>query len=593
MEENVANWGTTEASKNYVQSASNRVKDMLGLKPDENSPEATKAVQQAQETKTDIQSQVAQTKEDVQNSVYANPTTESQEVVAGTTNAKLDNLENKKIPSDLNTLVQGSGLETRLGVETMKGIDQLMDMYVNSTLGDVLQPRLRDQFRATMELVLMKKFSWAHGGKESENTSKTSSEAKKPTSLMSWLFEKLGKVSWKAGDLKDKIQGPLSTLQTSLNPLFEKLGVASVVNDTLKIIWNLTTILQTAKNNELIDKDGNLNASKMPGTSRETSMFADSRKLSSYLIDNPDFKEKTLDSALDLNTVFMPFFQLDGPSTDTLALATEINKTLKDTDIATIQKATKDGTVLLNKALATGNELKKSGIWALYDECKDSIRKMFPMVGVFLDFLFGTGSDNLITTDNIIEADAENLTPDENQKEWEKFEPEDEKEIDDIHTGKKWYETTNPDAIQAELDKVRGVPFDAKQVNKSAQKYNVPVSYLLAFMRNDSSYGTDGSSAINNHNPGNVGNTDDGKNKYFATRQDGIDGCASNIRKRINAYQKLCGEDAFPTMKELATGVVSQDTKKGKKFYGVYMTSKQGQNTVVKIEDKIDDKLAA
>ncbi len=62
---------------------------------------------------------------------------------------------------------------------------------------------------------------------------------------------------------------------------------------------------------------------------------------------------------------------------------------------------------------------------------------MFPMVGVFLDFLFGTGSDNLITTDNIIEADAENLTPDENQKEWEKFEPEDEKEIDDIHTGKK------------------------------------------------------------------------------------------------------------------------------------------------------------
>ncbi len=100
----------------------------------------------------------------------------------------------------------------------------------------------------------------------------------------------------------------------------------------------------------------------MPGTSRETSMFADSRKLSSYLIDNPDFKEKTLDSALDLNTVFMPFFQLDGPSTDTLALATEINKTLKDTDIATIQKATKDGTVLLNKALATGNELKKSGI---------------------------------------------------------------------------------------------------------------------------------------------------------------------------------------------------------------------------------------
>ena len=126
------------------------------------------------------------------------------------------------------------------------------------------------------------------------------------------------------------------------------------------------------------------------------------------------------------------------------------------------------------------------------------------------------------------------------------------------------------------------MPFDAKQVNKSAQKYNVPVSYLLAFMRNDSSYGTDGSRAINNHNPGNVGNTDDGKNKYFATRQDGIDG-----------YQKLCGEDAFPTMKELTTGVVSQDTKKGKKFYGVYMTSKQGQNTVVKIEDKIDDKLAA
>jgi len=72
-----------------------------------------------------------------------------------------------------------------------------------------------------------------------------------------------------------------------------------------------------------------------------------------------------------------------------------------------------------------------------------------------------------------------------------------------------------------------------------------------------------------------------------------IDACASNIRKRINAYQKICGEDTFPTMKELATGVVSQDNKKGQKFYGVYMTSKQGQSTVVKMEDQIGNKLTA
>ncbi len=391
----------------------------------------------------------------------------------------------------------------------------------------------------------------------------------------------------------NKIQGPISTLQTSLNPLFEKLGVASVVTDTLKIVGNLTTILQTAKTKELIDKDGKLNPAKLPGASRENSLFTDSRKLSAYLLANPDFQAQTLDSTLDLNTHFMPFFNNQATSTDTLALASQINESLKDTDITTIQKASKDGTLLFQKALATGNELKKSGIGALYEECKDSIKKMFPVVGVFLDFLFGTGSDNLISADYIIPTDAISTEETQDQEHWEKFDPEDESEIDDIQKGKKGYETTNLATIQAELDKVRGVPFDAEMVNNSAQKYNIPVSFLLAFMRNDSSYGTDGRRAIDNHNPGNVGNTDDGKNKYFSSWQEGIDACASNIRKRINAYQKICGEDTFPTMKELATGIVSQDNKKGQKFYGVYMTSKQGQSTVVKMEDQIGNKLTA
>ena len=89
-------------------------------------------------------------------------------------------------------LLAGSGLDTRLGVETMKNIDGLMDMYVNTTLGDILQPRLRNQFRATMELVLMQKFSAAHGGKETETPDSTTE--KKPQSLFSSMLGKLNKI---------------------------------------------------------------------------------------------------------------------------------------------------------------------------------------------------------------------------------------------------------------------------------------------------------------------------------------------------------------------------------------------------------------
>ncbi|MBU0625882.1 hypothetical protein KKG31_01605 [Patescibacteria group bacterium] len=62
--------------------------------------------------------------------------------------------------------------------------------------------------------------------------------------------------------------------------------------------------------------------------------------------------------------------------------------------------------------------------------------------------------------------------------------------------------------ITTELEKYHS-PVTADMVINTSKKFSVPVEYIMAFMRNDSHYGTEGV-AIETHNPGNVGNTDDG-----------------------------------------------------------------------------------
>jgi hypothetical protein len=56
--------------------------------------------------------------------------------------------------------------------------------------------------------------------------------------------------------------------------------------------------------------------------------------------------------------------------------------------------------------------------------------------------------------------------------------------------------------ITEELTKVKS-PLTAKMVIDAATKHNVAISYIMAIMKNDSSYGTAGL-AVTTHNPGNV-----------------------------------------------------------------------------------------
>jgi len=57
--------------------------------------------------------------------------------------------------------------------------------------------------------------------------------------------------------------------------------------------------------------------------------------------------------------------------------------------------------------------------------------------------------------------------------------------------------------IASELLKYKS-PVSADMVMSTFKKFKVPTEYIMAFMKNDSHYGTDGDRAIDNHNPGNV-----------------------------------------------------------------------------------------
>ena len=132
------------------------------------------------------------------------------------------------------------------------------------------------------------------------------------------------------------------------------------------------------------------------------------------------------------------------------------------------------------------------------------------------------------------------------------------------------------------LQELTGIksPLTPEMVVASATKFSIPVSYIMAFMKNDSSYGTAGLWA-RTHNPGNVGNMDGGITKDWKTWEAGVDAVASNLRSRIDAYHKKYGNNLLPTIKELASGKKS-DT--GEVFFGVYMTAPKWPDVVQNIQ---------
>lgn len=151
--------------------------------------------------------------------------------------------------------------------------------------------------------------------------------------------------------------------------------------------------------------------------------------------------------------------------------------------------------------------------------------------------------------------------------------------------------------IQKELQKVSNCPLTAEMVLASSQKYSVPVEYILAMMKNDSSYGTQGVWA-RTHNPWNVGNTDSGASKDWWTREAGVDAVAQNLRYRIDEFTKIYTKDSL-SLKYLADNVGPD----GKWFLsdqanykqsnadrkGAYMSAVAGSETVKTMSDALAD----
>ncbi len=74
-------------------------------------------------------------------------------------------------------------------------------------------------------------------------------------------------------------------------------------------------------------------------------------------------------------------------------------------------------------------------------------------------------------------------------------------------------------------------------IEKAAKKYGVDAKMIMAAIAQDSGAGTKGK-GVRTKNPGNVGNTDDGSEVSFKTRQDGINAVGKNIAKRQRALMQ-------------------------------------------------------
>lgn len=149
-------------------------------------------------------------------------------------------------------------------------------------------------------------------------------------------------------------------------------------------------------------------------------------------------------------------------------------------------------------------------------------------------------------------------------------------------------EDMDKEKIQQELSAASS-PITFEMVQSSAKKYGVPMSYIMAFMKNDSTYASP--NVPNNkwaqtHNPGNVGNMDDGSTKDRGTREAGVDAVAQHLKKRIDEYQTQFGKTAIPTPTELASG---KKAGTGEKFFGVYMTADGWPAAVQKYQEDLSN----
>ena len=184
------------------------------------------------------------------------------------------------------------------------------------------------------------------------------------------------------------------------------------------------------------------------------------------------------------------------------------------------------------------------------------------------------------TTDNIPEEKTDNLNY------WENL-SNNKKEI-----------------IKWELEKVSS-PLTTENIIKSSKDYNIPVEYIMAVVKNDSSYWTAWKWA-RTRNPWNVWNTDDWSERTFNTWQEWLDAATWVIKDRVEEYQKVYWKDKYPWIKNLLENrwpdwkwfIASQKNYKqpneyrwNQAPYWAYMTAKEWPSSVSNIVKDLRNQL--
>ena len=158
--------------------------------------------------------------------------------------------------------------------------------------------------------------------------------------------------------------------------------------------------------------------------------------------------------------------------------------------------------------------------------------------------------------------------------------------------------------IKWELDSVKS-PITTDNIIESSKTYNMPVEYIMAIIKNDSSYWT-AWKWERTKNPWNVWNMDDGSTKNFNTWQEWLNAATKVLKDRVDEYQKVYGNEEYPWIKYL----VENRWPDGKWFlsnqknykqpneyrwnqapYWAYMTAKAWPENVSNIEKGLRDQL--
>ncbi len=213
-----------------------------------------------------------------------------------------------------------------------------------------------------------------------------------------------------------------------------------------------------------------------------------------------------------------------------------------------------------------------------------------------------------LNKDDVIDwVEAEVFLPSQfyEKTEWSEW-SEDNKPEEKAENLNYWEDLSNAKkaVVKWELDSVQS-PITTDNIIESSKTYNMPVEYIMAIIKNDSSYWTAWKWA-ETKNPWNVWNMDDGSTKKFDSWQEWLNAATKVLKDRFDEYQKVYGKEEYPWIKYL----VENRWPDGKWFlsnqknykqpneyrwdqapYWAYMTAKAGPESVSSIAKNLRDQL--